>query len=90
MNGAHRIFVAVALEASLREAITDLERRLELDLLRAGTLLRGRRVRRSSRKSHQQRRRQPHHKLSHRSSLRVRLVGHGRNAAGVLTIRGGA
>ena len=29
MNGSHRIFVAVALEASLREAITDLERRLE-------------------------------------------------------------
>lgn len=29
MNGSHRIFVAVALDAPLREAITDLERRLE-------------------------------------------------------------
>jgi len=29
MNESHRIFVAVALEAPLREAVTDLERRLE-------------------------------------------------------------
>ncbi|HEU4798156.1 MAG TPA: RNA 2',3'-cyclic phosphodiesterase [bacterium] len=29
MNGSHRIFVAVELEAPLRQAITDLERRLE-------------------------------------------------------------